>query len=150
LFHRATEGQLPKHRFARLFSQEEANELIPRLEIVIRRLQSQANSLREQIQKLSQRDDSMLHQELDDIIKNYPELRSFTSSMAEAAAEIDSMGCLLKDIDQGLIDFPHERGDEVVFLCWQSGEPQIVAWHSIESGFADRQPLPGAPKLYLN
>jgi hypothetical protein len=141
---------LAKYQFAKLFSQEEANELIPRLEIVIGRLQSQANSLREQIQQLSRQDDSILHRELDEIIKSYPELRSFTATMADAAAEIDSMGCLLKDIDQGLIDFPHEQGDEVVFLCWQSGEPQIVAWHSIESGFADRQPLPGAPKLYLN
>jgi hypothetical protein len=141
---------LPKYRFAKLFSQEEANELIPRLEILIRRLQMQATSMRTRIQELSHADSSVLHRELDDVIAEYPELRAFTSSMAEAAGEIDTLGCLLKDIDQGLIDFPHEQGDDVIFLCWQFGEPRVVAWHSVESGFSDRQPLPGAPKLYLN
>jgi len=147
---RATEVELPKYRFAKLFSQDEANELIPRLEILIRRLQMQANSLRERIQSLSGSDASVLSRELDDLVAEYPELRAFTSKMADAASEIDSLGCLLKDIDQGLIDFPHEQGEEVIFLCWQFGEPRIVAWHSVESGFADRQPLPGAQKMYLN
>ena len=141
---------MPKYRFAKLFSQDEANELIPRLEILIRRLQMQANSLRERIQSLSGSDASVLSRELDDLVAEYPELRAFTSKMADAASEIDSLGCLLKDIDQGLIDFPHEQGEEVIFLCWQFGEPRIVAWHSVESGFADRQPLPGAQKMYLN
>jgi hypothetical protein len=141
---------LPKYRFGKLFSQDEANELIPRLEILVRRLQMQANSLRERIHDLSNTDPSVLHRELDDLVKNYPELGSFTASMAAAASEIDTLGCLLKDIDQGLIDFPYEQGDEVVFLCWQFGERSIVAWHAVESGFADRQPLPGVAKPYLN
>jgi len=110
----------------------------------------QANSLRERIQDLSDNDASVLSRELDDLVAEYPELRTFTATMADAASEIDSLGCLLKDIDQGLIDFPHEQGEDVVFLCWQFGEPRIVAWHSVESGFSDRQPLPGAQKLYLN
>ena len=55
------------------------------------------------------------------------------------------MGCFLKDIDQGLVDFPFlieadgDDEDEVVFLCWQYGEPHIVAWHSIEGGFGQRR-----------
>ena len=110
----------------------------------------QANSLRERIQDISGTDASVLSRELDDLVAEYPDLRSFTATMAEAASEIDSLGCLLKDIDQGLIDFPHEQGEDVVFLCWQFGEPRIVAWHSVETGFSDRQPLPGATKLYLN
>ncbi len=141
---------MPKYRFAKLFSQDEANELIPRLEILVRRLQMQANSLRERIQDISGTDASVLSRELDDLVAEYPDLRSFTATMAEAASEIDSLGCLLKDIDQGLIDFPHEQGEDVVFLCWQFGEPRIVAWHSVEAGFSDRQPLPGTQKLYLN
>jgi hypothetical protein len=40
--------------------------------------------------------------------------------------------------------------DDVVFLCWQYGEQQVLAWHSIDSGFAQRRPLPDASKPYLN
>jgi hypothetical protein len=32
-------------------------------------------------------------------------------------------------------------GTEVVFLCWQLGEPNVNFWHRIEEGFAGRKPL---------
>ena len=136
--------------FQRLFSEEEANELIPRLEILMRRLQAQATSLRERIDELSVNDPSIAHSEMTEIVGRYPELRSFATNMAEAAAQIESFGCILKDIDLGLIDFPYDAGDDVVFLCWQFGESSVVAWHTVDSGFANRQPLPGAPDRFLN
>jgi len=141
---------LPNIRFDKLFSEEEANELIPRLEILMRQLQMQATSLRARVEELSVADPSILHSEFNEVVAQYPELRSFTSNMAEAAGQIESFGCILKDIDQGLIDFPYDAGDEVVFLCWQFGESRIIAWHSIDGGFSERQPLPGASKPWLN
>jgi hypothetical protein len=141
---------LPNIGFDRLFSEEEANELIPRLEILMRQLQMQATSLRARIEELSVDDPSILHSQMSEIVGRYPELRSFATNMAEAAEQIESFGCILKDIDLGLIDFPYDSGDEVVFLCWQFGESRVVAWHSVDTGFSDRQPLPGAPNRWLN
>ena len=136
--------------FDKLFSEEEANELIPRLEILMRQLQMQATSLRTRIDELSVTDPSILHCTMNEIVGRYPELRSFATNTADAAAQIESFGCILKDIEMGLIDFPYDADDEVVFLCWQFGEPRVVAWHSINSGFSERQPLPGAPNRWLN
>lgn len=148
---RATRGRaLPKNSFDKLFSEDEANELIPRLEILIRQLQMQATSLRARVEELSVDDPSIAHSELNEIVGRYPELRSFTTNMASAANQIEALGCILKDIDQGLVDFPYDAGEEVVFLCWQFGEPHIVAWHTVDSGFAARKPLPGAAKTYLH
>jgi len=141
---------LPNIGFDKLFSEEEANELIPRLDILMRQLQMQATSLRARIDEFSVDDPSILHSAMSEIVGRYPELRSFATNMAEAAAQIESFGCILKDIDLGLIDFPYDAGDEVVFLCWQFGESRVVAWHSVDSGFSERQPLPGAPDRYLN
>jgi hypothetical protein len=141
---------LPNIGFDRLFSEEEANELIPRLEILMRQLQMQATSLRARIEELSVDDPSILHSQMSEIVGRYPELRSFATNMAEAAEQIESFGCILKDIDLGLIDFPYDAGDDIVFLCWQFGESRVVAWHSVDSGFSERQPLPGAPDRYLN
>jgi hypothetical protein len=141
---------LPNIRFDKLFSEEEANQLIPRLEILLRQLQMQATSLRARVQELAVTDPSVVHCELNEIVDRYPELRSFTANMADAASQIESFGCILKDIEQGLVDFPYDAGDDVVFLCWQFGESRVIAWHRIDSGFADRQPLPGAPKTFLN
>ena len=54
---------------------------------------------------------------------------------------IASMSIELKDIEQGLIDFPAIRHGEIVYLCYRLGEPEIASWHTLDSGFAGRQPL---------
>lgn len=54
---------------------------------------------------------------------------------------IHETGALLKDVDQGLLDFYTLVGDRLVFLCWKLGEPEITHWHTLDSGFAGRQPL---------
>ena len=148
-----------KHRFDKLFSAAEANELIPRLEILMRELQVQANALRSKVNAMARFDEKLTDIELPDAIARYPELRPFAARMAEIASEIESMGCFLKDIDQGLVDFPFliDEPDEevseeeaVAFMCWQYGEQCIVAWHPVDGGFAERRPLPGAPRQLLN
>lgn len=116
----------------------------------MRQLQMQATSLRARIDELSVTDPSIVHCAMNEIVGRYPELHSFATNMADAAAQIESFGCILKDIDLGLIDFPYDAGDEVVFLCWQFGESRVVAWHSVDTGFSERQPLPGAPNRWLN
>jgi hypothetical protein len=55
--------------------------------------------------------------------------------------EIQQTGCLVKDLDTGLVDFPSLRGGEKVYLCWKLGEERIGYWHGIEEGFAGRKPL---------
>lgn len=55
--------------------------------------------------------------------------------------QVEKKGVLVKDLDRGLVDFPHLRGGREVFLCWMIGEKKIDFWHDLESGFAGRQPL---------
>jgi hypothetical protein len=54
---------------------------------------------------------------------------------------VEKKGVVVKDLDRGLVDFPHLRGGREVFLCWMIGEKKINFWHDLESGFAGRQPL---------
>lgn len=138
------------HHFPKLFSADEANSLIPRLEVLIRDLQDNAGSLRERIQELAETDDKVDSMRLQEIVELHPELKGAASRMAEIVGEIEELGCYLKDIDLGLIDFATEMGDDVVFLCWQYGEREVLAWHSTDSGFVQRRPLPDASKPYLN
>ena len=142
---------MPSYQFDRVFSPAEANDLIPRLEVAIRELQEQAANLRRRVAEVVKRDPAARQLALPQIIERYPELREAAAIVAQAAEKIETHGCLLKDIDQGLIDFPWEmEEDRIVFLCWQFGEPAVIAWHPVEAGFAQRQPLPGTPKPYLN
>lgn len=59
----------------------------------------------------------------------------------ETVQEIDEIGVQLKDLETGLLDFPCRVDDEVVLLCWKSGEPAIEHWHTVEAGFQGRQPI---------
>jgi hypothetical protein len=146
----APEAELSTHHFDKLFTTNDADELVPTLEGLMRDLQHQARTLRERIQEFVLADEDVDSMRLPEIIERHPELRPITTRMGEIAYQIESMGCFLKDIDQGLVDFPCEIGDEVVFLCWQFGEARVIAWHPIEGGFGDRKPIPGARTTYLN
>jgi len=65
--------------------------------------------------------------------------------LEKVAAELGPIGCELKDLDRGLIDFPARLGDEVIYLCWKAGEERIDFWHTLDSGFAGRRPIAELP-----
>jgi hypothetical protein len=54
---------------------------------------------------------------------------------------LEKRGCVIKDIQRGLVDFWHRRGDDEVFLCWRYGETRIEWFHDPAEGFAGRKPL---------
>ena len=56
--------------------------------------------------------------------------------------EFASLGVQIKDIDSGLVDFPHIMNGEEVFLCWRLGEDTVSFWHHLDSGVASRSLLP--------
>ncbi len=56
--------------------------------------------------------------------------------------ELNERGIEIKDLDKGLIDFPHLRANgEEVYLCYMLGEKTILAWHPLQGGFPARQPI---------
>ena len=55
--------------------------------------------------------------------------------------ELAALGVQVKDLDTGLVDFPSWRDGEEVLLCWRLGEDEVAWWHTLDGGFAGRQPL---------
>ena len=118
------------------FSIEEANTFIPKLLIYIPRIQILMKSL----------------------VREYPDIRKarekaqFNGGSLQGAdyincvlqinsltEELESMGCILKGLEHGLVDFPSLRGGKEVYLCWKNPEQRIEYWHDILSGFVGRQ-----------
>jgi hypothetical protein len=54
---------------------------------------------------------------------------------------LEELGCVLKDMGTGLIDFPAVRLGTRVWLCWKLGEETVSFWHSLNEGFAARRPI---------
>lgn len=81
------------------------------------------------------------------------ELRRMTERRDVLAGEltmgvqaVQRRGCLVKDLDRGLVDFYALSGDRLIFLCWHMGEAEIAHWHALDAGFAGRQPLQGSER----
>jgi hypothetical protein len=66
--------------------------------------------------------------------------------LARMIEEIQQAGCLIKDIEMGLVDFPSLREGKEVYLCWKLGEEHIGFWHGTEEDFSARKPLDDSPK----
>ena len=76
------------------------------------------------------------------------ESRMLATRRAELASRIRSgleaiheRGPVVKDLDQGLLDFYSLSGDRLVFLCWKLGESEVAHWHPLSGGFSTRKPL---------
>jgi hypothetical protein len=68
-------------------------------------------------------------------------LESLTDDLNALIRAIADEGVQVKDVDQGLLDFPAVVEGEEALLCWHVGEERIGFWHSPEDGFAGRRPL---------
>ena len=61
--------------------------------------------------------------------------------LKKALEAIEEIGCLVKDLDIGLVDFPTLFHGEEVYLCWKLGESSIGFWHGVDEGFRGRKPI---------
>jgi hypothetical protein len=67
-----------------------------------------------------------------------------------ALDQIQETGCVVKDLDVGLLDFPARIDDEDVYLCWKLGEDRIRFYHRQDEGFAGRKPIDPRDAGYRN
>jgi len=68
-------------------------------------------------------------------------LNSSVTKLYQAIEDLENTGVVIKSIDDGLLDFPSQRFDEEVWLCWKYGETEIKFWHEKDSGFNGRKPI---------
>ncbi|MBI5651789.1 MAG: DUF2203 domain-containing protein [Chloroflexi bacterium] len=120
------------------FTLDEANALVPQLEELLREM----IGLRDSLMTMGASLQPML-------------LRAGGNGGSKAGSEyvltmqrfnaclsvFQDLGCELKDLDDGLVDFPAYREGQLIYLCWKRGEERIEWWHTAEAGFAGRQPL---------
>ena len=128
----------------RRFTLEEANALIPRLEELlanIRELRSHLASAQSEVGEVELKARSNGIDRAEKIERARAALVAITNALKAKQDEIDAIGCEVKDVDQGLVDFLSPRDGRDVYLCWKSGETAIRFWHELSTGFAGRQPL---------
>jgi hypothetical protein len=130
-----------------LFSPDEANALIPFLEprlshlIARKREMDQLESDLEMMRLLTETGASSANPDLAARDGKERRAKDLGEEIAEAVSAIHAKGCVVKDLDRGLVDFYSLKGDRIVFLCWQRGERRVAHWHPLSGGFSNRRPI---------
>lgn len=127
----------------KVFTLEEANQLLPVMTKLILELQAKRDlAVNTEVQidslELISNSDDASAKELFHLTEAY---RQIVREFYALIDQIHEIGCFLKDVDLGLIDFYGVLSGRVVYLCWRFGEPKINYWHETGEGFAQRQPL---------
>jgi hypothetical protein len=124
----------------KLFTVEEANELLPSVREIVRRIQASRRKLNAFAAEAKHAADGA--EQGGGGMEDGPRYASLLTSFTLKIGELESLGVQLKDFDRGLIDFPSLRDGRVVLLCWQLGEgDELEWWHDVDAGFAGRTPL---------
>lgn len=122
-----------------LYTPQTANKALPevrRLFSNILMYKKQAVALQEQIEMVIQSGS-----QFEQFVKKKQELNAAVSNYYKAIEQLEATGVVIKDVEQGLLDFPSRRFDEEVWLCWKAGETEIKFWHAKDEGFNGRKPL---------
>ena len=127
------------------FTLEQANAEVPRLAMLVERLQRCALRLEAERHAAAAAlgvASEMLTGEA--LVRARPAARALIEELSSVAHDIEQSGAQLKDIELGLVDFPAEVEGRPALLCWQFGERAIAFWHREGEGFAGRRPIVGA------
>ena len=131
---------------SKTFTLSEAQTLLPVVEALLRRAQTagvRAGEIEMEMQQLSQRIflSGGMHVDVTVAARRRAELDKSVQEATDTVSEIEEIGVQLKDLEQGLLDFPCVIDGKTVLLCWKLGEKEIGYWHAPEDGFAGRKPL---------
>jgi hypothetical protein len=129
---------------AKLFTREEAEALLPKIEPLLQEIRELGREIAEHEAHLQVDQIKLMsngHKPPADTETLQNEVRILNHRIHANVEAILAMDVIVKDLAEGLVDFPSLLHGHEVYLCWKLGEVGIHWWHEIEAGFAGRQPL---------
>jgi hypothetical protein len=123
---------------AQYFTVEEANAILPEVDFLMDQLLVHRSGMiklrREIVELLEMQDSDFGGSVTSSLVSDFIAIERLMS-------EIRSHGCLIKDLNTGLVDFLSTRDGREVYLCWRYGEPRIEFYHELHKGFKNRQQI---------
>jgi hypothetical protein len=130
------------------FTVAEANALLPKAIPLIEQLQGIHRSIQQTTEQLNEAVAKVtagngypiqsLKAKIQELTEHQLQL---VEAFQSALAQLEDLGVMLKDLTIGLVDFYSLRDGQPILLCWKLGEDRIRFWHTLEAGYAGRQPL---------
>lgn len=134
-------------KISRYFTLKEVNQCIPMLEtlfIDVMQLRVQIKSLYQQLNSIGYpppKDEKFKKstQVPPDVLQYQAQFYALIESLREHVIKIQKTGCIIKDIETGLVDWPSKEQGRCILLCWKMGEKEVSRWHEINDGFSGRK-----------
>ncbi len=128
------------------FTLAEAQSLIPRVDALLREAleaKSCADEAEDILETFTQRIMEMggVLVDRDQVIRARKIRERAAKDLQRVLEGVQEFGCVVKDLEVGLIDFPTLFRGREVYLCWKLGEPAIAWWHGVDEGFAGRKAI---------
>ena len=132
----------------KVFSLEEANALIPELETLLACLDGKKEAC-ERLHDMLLMDELLREAEAVQGAATAAsghleeEARRLDGSVVEIRREMEkikALGCILRSLERGWIDFPGRLAGQAVYFCWRRGE-KTIQFYSVDSKSSERLPL---------
>ena len=132
------------------FTLVEAQSLIPQLDRLVHdavQAKSEYQAAERVIQEFTERVMMMggITVNREQAIESRSRRDSAAAHLRALIEQVQEMGCVIKDLDIGLIDFPTLFRGVEVYLCWKLGESEVGHWHRHDEGYDSRRPLTELP-----
>jgi hypothetical protein len=130
----------------RFFTHQQAEALLAELEPALREALSIKSELEASESRLRSTAEHVMFAggvrlDRDKIVAELKRREELAEALRQRTEAVQDRGCLIKDLDVGLLDFPTLFRGEEVYLCWKLGERGISFWHSVDEGFQGRKAI---------
>lgn len=117
------------------FTPNEANSLLPDVQRMLQDLLAKKNRIETERKAL---EEQSLEEASEASELGNKKIQELMEEIERLVDLLEDMGCIVRHIDDGIVDFPALRYGKQVYLCWRLGEPKVAYWHDMETGFAGR------------
>lgn len=126
-----------------LFTVEEANKLLPEIRTILDEFKDRKKiffELKEEVFELTEIVNTEDYRR-EELSKKERILMAISKEIENLFEELAKFGCIVKDIDNGLVDFISIFQGKKVFLCWKQGEENVSWYHDMHTGFTGRKKI---------
>ena len=121
----------------KIFTVDEANDQLPKITKIFDRV----FEINRRIKAISSESEIVYYWEEDKNILQKKQLEILYYQVHREINRLMSIGCIVKDIEKGLVDFYYDNEGELIYLCWRYGEDKISHWHRLTNGFVTRKSI---------
>ncbi|MBF13203.1 MAG: hypothetical protein CMF46_02435 [Legionellales bacterium] len=109
---------------------EEVNELIPSVELRLNQIVFINAQLSSALNKLDETEYQQLeyNNSIDDYTNTSCDIKLLKSGLEKKIDELLDMGCIIDDLEKGILYWPCKYKKDEIWLSWQQGERSISHW----------------------